>query len=158
MKYPPNRHSLANAVAKSVTQHWSRVRWLPFAFAAAGSIAVAAFAPDGRKPAQIEWTLSLEALSSSLNKGPHVGASALIALFAVIAAGRLRLPLAFTLTVLVGASWEIAQTTVIGHRARISDLAPDAFGAMLGCGWGACLMWLTEPQHRVRTRREPTPW
>lgn len=154
----PKRLSFARAMAAPLARHWQQLRWLPFALAAAASIAIAALAPDGRKPFQIEWALSLDALTTSLNKGPHVGASALVALFAVVATGRMRLALAFCLTMLVGAGWELAQTTVIGHRARMSDLAPDAFGALLGCGWGACMMWLTEPQHRMRVRREPTPW
>gem|GEM_PF-4577379 len=44
-----------------------------------------------------------------------------------------------------GWGWELAQSTVIGHQARLADLAPDTVGALLGCIWGACGLWLLEP-------------
>jgi VanZ family protein len=109
------------------------LRWLPFLAVALLSIAVAAWAPLGRKPFHLDWNLSAAALAFSLQKPPHIVACAVLALLAAVAAGRRRLPLAFALAVLVGACWELAQTTVVGHAARLADLAPDAVGAVFGC-------------------------
>lgn len=123
---------------------WPALRWLPFVLGALLSIAISFAAPDGRKPFHIDWDFSAAALHYSIVKGPHIGASALVALLAVVATGRQRLGLALLLTIAVGWGWELGQTTVIGHQARLSDLAPDAFGAALGYAWGACVMWLGE--------------
>jgi Na+/proline symporter len=115
---------------------WSNkalLRWLPFAMVALLSIAMAAWAPLGRKPFYLDANLSAAALAFSIQKPPHIVACAVLALLAVAAAGRRRLLLAFALAVLVGACWELAQTTVVGHAARLADLAPDALGAILGC-------------------------
>ena len=109
------------------------LRWLPFMVVALLSIVIAAWAPLGRKPFQLDWNLSAATLAFSIQKSPHIVACAVLALLAVVAAGRRRLPLAFALAVLVGAGWELAQTTVVGHAARLADLAPDALGAILGC-------------------------
>lgn len=128
---------------------WPMLRWLPFMVAAFCSIAIAFVAPDGRKPFHIDWNLSIDAIRFSLEKGPHVGASALLALCAVVATGSHRFGLACGMTVLVGGCWELGQTTVIGHQARWSDLAPDAVGAVLGSAWGACLLWLLARQQRA---------
>ncbi len=115
------------------------LRWLPFIAIALISIAFAAWAPMGRKPFQFEWDVSTPALLFSVQKVPHIAACAMLALLALLAAGRSRLFLAFALAVLVGAIWELAQTTVVGHTARLADLAPDTVGAFLGCGWGLIL-------------------
>jgi VanZ family protein len=127
---------------------WRLLRWLPFAGAALMSLVMSALAPDGRKAFQINWSLSLDALHFSITKGPHVGATMLLGLLAVVATGPKRLPLAFLLTVLVGAGWELGQTTVVGHNARLADLAPDALGAAIGCAWGALVCWLAEQSRR----------
>ena len=135
------------------------LRWLPFIGAALISITLAFDAPHGRKAFEVDWRLTLDALQFSLAKGPHIGASALIALLAVLATGRHRLRLALALSVLVGTGWEIGQTTVIGHNARLSDLGPDAIGALLGCAWGACVLWLLDPARRALPgRRGPIVW
>lgn len=44
---------------------------------------------------------------------------------AVLAVGSARLRMAFVLTMVVGLAWELAQTTVAGHSARVADLAPN---------------------------------
>ena len=123
---------------------WPAIRWLPFIAAALFSLMMAAAAPDGRKPFYIDWSLSRDALEFSIVKLPHIGASALLAVLGVFATGRQRWPLALGLTVLVGWGWELSQTTVAGHHARLSDLAPDTLGALLGCALGCYALRLFE--------------
>jgi VanZ family protein len=120
------------------------VRWLPFAAAALSSLIMSALAPEGRRAFHIEWSLSLDAIEFSIVKAPHIGATALLALLAVLGGGRQRWPLALALTVLVGGGWELGQTTVIGHTARLADLAPDTLGALVGCLLGALLLRFLE--------------
>ena len=129
---------------------WPVLRWLPFAGVGLASLVESALAPLGRKPFQFDWSLSVEALHFSITKGPHIGATMLLAFLAVVATGRQRPLLAFALTLLIGAGWELGQTTVVGHSARLADLAPDAVGALLGCAWGALACWLTEFQTAER--------
>jgi VanZ family protein len=59
---------------------------------------------------------------------------------------------ALLLTVAVGACWELAQTTIVGRTARLSDLLPDAVGAALGCLLGAGLLRWTDRVDRRRPR------
>lgn len=54
-----------------------------------------------------------------------------------------RLVLALAMTMLVGLGWELAQTTVVGHNARLADLVPDLVAA------GACLAIATGLRHRA---------
>lgn len=116
------------------------LRWLPFLAVALLSIGIAAWAPLGRKPFQFDWSLSAAALAFSIKKPPHILACAVLALLALAAAGPRRVWVAFALAVFVGACWELAQSTVVGHAARLADLAPDALGAIAGCVLGAALM------------------
>src|SRR5678815_5077867 len=74
--------------------------------------------------------MSSYALRSSLHKVEHFKATALVFLLAWLAFGNRRLILAFVLTILVGIGWEIAESTAIGHTARLSDLAPDLVAAV----------------------------
>ena len=121
------------------------LRWLPFIAAALYSVGMSAEAPLGRHPFHVDWSLGADALALSLIKLPHIGTAVLVALLAVWATGRRRWLLALVLTVAVGAGWELAQSTVIGHEARLADLLPDTLGALLGCIWGGCALWLLEP-------------
>jgi hypothetical protein len=123
---------------------WQGLRWWPFALAATISIGLSFTAPLGRKPFQVEWELSWAAIEFSVVKEPHIGAAAIVALLAIFATGRRRGWLALVLAVLVGAGWELGQTTVIGHTARLTDLLPDTLGAAFGCAWGWAVMWLME--------------
>lgn len=120
------------------------LRWLPFSTASLASVAMSAHAPDGRKSFHFDPSLAIDALAFSAAKGPHIGAAALLGLLAVLATGRRRLWMAFALTLVVGAGWELGQTTVFGHTARLSDLLPDAIGAAAGCAWGALVTWLLD--------------
>ena len=129
------------------------LRWLPFAAAAVLSIAIACWAPMGRKAFQLDWSLSASALIFSIQKASHIAACAALALLAMLATGRRRWLLALVLPILVGACWELAQTTVVGHAARLADLAPDAAGALMGCAWGVILASLLVPSISERQLR-----
>jgi VanZ family protein len=123
---------------------WRTLRWFPFVATALFSLVMSALAPDGRRDFHIDWSLSLDALEFSIVKAPHISACALLAALAVLGAGRQRWPLALMLTVAVGAGWELCQTTVIGHYARLSDLAPDTLGALIGCMLAPATLWTIE--------------
>ena len=145
--------SLARSPVLLTDAQWQALRWLPFMSTALFSLAMSALAPDGRRPFHIDWTLSVATLEFSIVKAPHIGATAVLAFLGVLGSGRDRWPLALGLTVLVGAGWELCQTTVIGHYARLSDLAPDTLGAAIGCLLAAAAMWTLEPHHPRGQRR-----
>ena len=128
---------------------WRTLRWFPFIATALFSIFMSALAPDGRRPFHIDWSLSMDALEFSIVKAPHIGACALLAFLAVLGTGRQRWTRGLILTVVVGAGWEICQTTVIGHYARLSDLAPDTLGALIGCMLAAASLWTIEEWPRA---------
>jgi VanZ family protein len=130
---------------------WQVLRWLPFAFASLFSIVMSAMAPDGRRSFVIDWSLTMDALEFSIVKAPHISACAVLGLLGVMASGRRRWHVALSLTVATGAAWELCQTTVIGHYARLSDLAaPDTLGGLLGCMLGAAVLWTIEDWKRER--------
>ncbi|RQP24286.1 VanZ family protein [Piscinibacter terrae] len=129
---------------------WQVLRWLPFAFASLFSIVMSAMAPDGRRAFQIDWSLTMDALEFSIGKAPHISACAVLGLLGMMAAGMRRWHVALALTVATGAAWELCQTTVIGHYARLSDLAPDTLGGLLGCMLGAAVLWTIEDWKRER--------
>jgi len=149
MNHHPTARPLPSASLQLTEAQWRLLRWLPFAAAALFSIVMSAMAPDGRRAFHIDWSLSMDALEFSIVKAPHISACAVLALLAVMATGRRRWPLALLLTVAVGAAWEICQTTVIGHYARLSDLAPDTLGAVIGCMLGAASLWTIEDWKRT---------
>jgi VanZ family protein len=109
------------------------VRWFPFLLAALSSLAIASLAPDGRRPFEFDWQISLATLSFSLAKADHIAACAALSALALFAAGRARWGVAMCLALLVGLGWELAQGTIVGRGPRLSDMAPDALGAALGC-------------------------
>jgi len=121
-----------------------RMRWVPFVLAGLISVAMSFDAPQGRKPFAFDLDVSWANLEFSLFKEPHIGAAAFVGMLAIVAVRRGRWWLALLLTVLVGLGWEVGQTTVIGHSARLADLLPDAIGAALGVAWGAVMLWLAE--------------
>lgn len=102
------------------------LRAIPFLAFGAASVWLAARAPNGRKPFTIAFDFSLDALLLALTKWPHMASMAFLYLLALIAAGLQRSILAATLVFGVGVGWELAQSTVIGHNARIADLLPNA--------------------------------
>lgn len=107
-------------------------RKLPFWMLAFATIMVANHAPYGRKPFDFNWSLSLETIEFSIYKPLHIIACALLMVLAVLAYKWKHWPFAAILTMTVGFSWELAQSTVIGHNARLADLIPDFLGVVLG--------------------------
>jgi len=101
------------------------LRAVPFVVAGALSIFVAGQASRGRHPFQVDFSLSREDLARSMTKVHHLRSIAILFLLSVIAFGVHRLFRAFAATMLVGVGWEVAEATVVGHHARLADLAPN---------------------------------
>src|SRR5512141_1024353 len=99
---------------KSITKR--TLRTLPFVALAALSTLAAAEAPHGRRPFSINMAITWENLSEASTKIPHIRACAVLFLLATLAVGPRRLWLAFTLTMLVGAGWEVAEATGIARN------------------------------------------
>lgn len=109
-----------------------RMRKLPFWMLAFASVLIAYHAPYGRKPYEFNTDLSFEMIEFSIYKPLHIVGCALLMVLGVLAYKWKRWWLAALLTMLVGLSWELAQTTVAGHNARLADLIPDFLGVVLG--------------------------
>jgi VanZ family protein len=107
------------------------LRTLPFLVLAALSIRAAAQAPQGRGHFAINMGITADGLAEAVTKIPHIRTCAVLFLLATIAVGSRRLSLAFGLTMLIGASWEVAEATGIGRNSRLVDLAPDLIGTFL---------------------------
>ena len=109
---------------------WLRIaRIVPFGLVAGLSLYGAGRAPNGRKPFQLDLSLSGHDLLRSMSKVPHLRSIAVILLLAALAFGTNHLFRAFVATTLIGVSWELLQTTVVGHHARLADLAPNLVSA-----------------------------
>jgi hypothetical protein len=108
-----------------------RIRAAPFVILAILSLWIAQRAPKGRKPFSADLSLDRADLMQSVTKVPHLVGGALFFFLAVVAFGTRRLGRALLATMLLGIGWEIGETTVIGHYARLTDLAPDLTGALL---------------------------
>jgi len=121
-----------------------RVRAAPFVICATLSLWIAQRAPKGRKPFTVDLSLDRQDLLQSMTKVPHLVGAAVFFLLAVVAFGTRRLVRAFLATMLLGIGWEIGQTTVIGHYARLTDLAPDLTGAVLALALVAAIRWSTD--------------
>ncbi len=119
------------------------LRWLPFLGFASASIWWTSRAPRGRKPASMAMDVSPEALLLALTKWPHMASMAFLYVLAVLAFSPRRAGLAGIVTFAIGLAWEIVQTTVIGHNARLADLLPNAV-AVLACV--ALTRWLSRRQ------------
>ncbi len=104
---------------------------LPFTALALASIWAANRAPDGRRPPQMDFTVTFETITNALTKVPHIASMVMLFILAVLATGYSRTWLAAILTFLVGVSWELVQTTVIGHNPRVVDLFPNLVGIIL---------------------------
>ncbi len=108
------------------------MRKLPFWMLAFASILIAYRAPYGRKPFEFNLDMSWDSILFSAFKPLHILGCAALMVAGVLAYKWKRWWLAALLTMIVGLSWEIAQTTVSGHHARIADLVPDFLGVVLG--------------------------
>jgi VanZ family protein len=106
----------------------SILRVLPFTALALASIWAANRAPDGRRPPQMDFAVTPEAIANALTKVPHIASMGMLFVLAVLATGYSRVWLAAMLTFLVGVGWELVQTTVIGHNPRIVDIFPNLVG------------------------------
>lgn len=104
------------------------LRILPFTTLSLASIWAANRAPNGRRPPQMDFTVTPEAIANALTKVPHIASMAMLFVLAVLATGYSRIWLAAVLTFLVGVSWELVQTTVIGHNPRVVDIFPNLIG------------------------------
>lgn len=136
---------------RPATTAWSRIaRIAPFAVVGSLSLIAAARAPQGRKPFQMDLTISIDDLARSMTKVPHLRSIAVLFLLAVVAFGAHRLARAFWSTTLLGIGWELAQTTVVGHNARLADLAPNLTAALLCLALIAGIRWLRLRQPRTR--------
>ncbi len=107
------------------------IRVLPFTVLALASIWAANRAPDGRRPPQMDFTVTPEAIANALTKLPHIASMAMLFVLAVLATGYSRIWFAAVLTFLIGVSWELVQTTVIGHNPRVVDIFPNLVGIAL---------------------------
>lgn len=121
----------------------------------AASIWWAARAPQGRKPFTMAFDFSLDALLLALTKWPHMASVAFLYVLALIATGLHRRAVAAALVFGVGAGWELAQSTVIGHNARIADLLPNAV-ALTAC---VLVTWIVQSLYRraAGARALPAP-
>jgi VanZ family protein len=66
-----------------------------------------------------------------MTKVPHLKWMVVLFLLALLAVGVKRAGTAAGLTLVVGVCWELAETTVVGHHAALTDLLPDLV-AVLG--------------------------
>jgi len=116
--------------------------WTAFMFVSVLSIYVASRAPHGRKPFAIGFSVAPDDLAWSMTKVAHLRSIAVIFLLAVLALGTERLLAAFGLTMLVGIGWELAETTVVGHYARVADLAPNIVSGTVSLAVIAGIRWI----------------
>lgn len=129
------------------------LRTVPFLAFGTASIWWAARAPQGRKPFTIAFDVSLDALLLALTKWPHMASVAFLYLLALIATGLQRSVLAAALVFGVGVGWELGQSTVIGHNARVADLLPNA-AALTGC---VLVTWIGQMLYRRTASARPIP-
>ena len=126
------------------------LRIVPFACLAILSLWVAGRSPLGRKPFQFDWSISGSELAQVVTKANHLISTAVFFLLATLAVGTNRLLLAFGLTMLVGVGWELAETTVVGHHARLIDLVPDLIGTLAAIVFVIFARWAVQ---RMRKRQ-----
>lgn len=79
----------------------------------------------------MDFTVTPEAIANALTKLPHIASMAMLFVLAVLATGYSRIWFAAVLTFLIGVSWELVQTTVIGHNPRVVDIFPNLVGIAL---------------------------
>ena len=125
------------------------VRATPFVVFAGLSLIVAARAPHGRHAFQFDLSLSASDISRSLTKVPHLRGYAVLLLLAVLALGVHRLLLALLTCSALGIACELAQATVVGHHARLADLAPNFLGCL------ASLLLIVGVRAFLSSQRQP---
>ncbi|HKO57848.1 MAG TPA: hypothetical protein VJ276_18415 [Thermoanaerobaculia bacterium] len=129
-------------------------RWLvfaravPFVVVSGLSLLAASRAPHGRKAFSLDASVSAADLAQSMTKVPHLKSIAVIFLLAVIAFGVSRLTVAFAATMLIGIGWELAEGTVVGHHARVADLAPNIASGLACLAIVALMRWIANAVRR----------
>lgn len=111
----------------------SLARWVPFLVVSIASLWASAQTTQGYRDPIFDWDISWPAVANALTKMPHIGSTFMIFLLGALAVGLDRLWLAALMTVVVGIGWEVVEMPMIGHHARLADLAPDLVG--IGIGW-----------------------
>ncbi|HXU30679.1 MAG TPA: hypothetical protein VN851_08900 [Thermoanaerobaculia bacterium] len=86
-----------------------------------------------------------------MTKVPHLRSIAILFLLAVVAFGIRRLLVAFAVTMALGITWELAEATVVGHYARLADLAPNLVSGILVLGFVAGLRWVLMRRRHTAT-------
>ena len=124
-------------------------RAAPFAAFAALSLFVAPRASRGRHPFQFDLGLSATDIARSAMKLPHLRGYAVLFLLAVVALGVNRLVSALLACTTLGIACELAQATVVGHNARLADLAPNLVGCLVA------LLLVVAVRALVSTQRRP---
>ena len=137
-------HTLRSGESQPPRTWVRRTRAAPFVILAILSLWIAQRAPNGRKPFAVDFSLDRQDLLQSMTKVPHLVGGALFFLLAVVALGTRRLFRALLATMLLGIGWEIGETTVIGHYARLTDLAPNLAGAVLALALVAAIRWFID--------------
>jgi hypothetical protein len=56
---------------------------------------------------------------------------------------------------LVGVGWELAETTVVGHYARVADLAPNIVSGAVSLAAIAGIRWMIK-RRQIRQAAEQT--
>jgi hypothetical protein len=100
-----------------------------------------------RKPFDFDWSINLASLELSLGKVKHYQSMALHFALAWMAVGMGSAPRAFWLTMVVGIGWEIAESTAIGHHARLADLLPDTLAAVVCLGLALSARVIVQKAH-----------
>ena len=123
------RDLVRSADARPIRSWSTWLRAAPFIVFGALSIWIAFRAPQGRRAFSFDLSVVPADLARSMTKVPHLIGSAVLFWLAALAFGPRHLGRAFVATMLLGVSWELGESTVVGHFARVADLAPDLVGA-----------------------------
>lgn len=128
-----NRSGFPHRLGKFLHTNLGRVlRWMPFTIMVIISLCVAAGVGRPRKPFSFNLSLSWEEVAFSAAKVKHYECIALFFFLVVLAVGTRRARVPFWISMALGLGYEIAESTAMGHTARVADLIPDTLSA-LGC-------------------------
>lgn len=99
----------------------------------------------------MDFTVTPEAIANALTKVPHIASMAMLFVLAVLVTGYSRVWLAAVLTFVVGVSWKLVQTTIVGHNPRVVDLFPNVVG--IAIAWIIVFVSVFSGAVPVRTMR-----
>lgn len=132
---------------RSAADKWPR--FAPFVVFGALSLWIAFRAPKGRHVFSVDFSLVPADIARSMTKLPHLVGTAVLVLLAILAFGPRRLWLAFLATMLLGVGWEIGESTVVGHYARLADLAPNIVGGLVAVAIVAAMRAIIDRSQHV---------